>query len=65
MDGGQEHDVLDRIEAALARIERATAALVDRREALISRHATLREAVAETLSDLDALIDAGQPGHDA
>jgi hypothetical protein len=60
MDGGQDHDALDRIESAIARIERATAALANRHDALKSRHAVLREAVTESLSDLDALIAGEQ-----
>jgi hypothetical protein len=65
MDGGQDQDALDRIESAIARIERATVILASRHDALRSRHAVLREAVTESLSDLDALIARQQATGDA
>jgi hypothetical protein len=65
MDGGQDQDALDRIESAIARIERATAMLANRHDALRSRHAILREAVTESLSDLDALIAGEQTANGA
>jgi hypothetical protein len=48
---------LDRIDAALARIEVALRQQQDASAGLEVRHARLREAVGQSLARLDALID--------
>jgi hypothetical protein len=53
---GSDPDALTRIDAAIERIERATAMLGDAHRGLRQRHARLRQEVAGTLADLDALI---------
>lgn len=60
MEGASIDQALGRIEAALSRIEQAaeTDARPDRE--LAERHERLREAVGQSLQQLDALI-AGQP----
>lgn len=45
----------DRIDAALARIERAVAARDQAAAALTARHASLRSKVGEAIAALDAL----------
>jgi len=47
---------LERIERALARIERAVAANRQESEALARRHATLKSRMAEALTALDEVI---------
>ncbi|MDG5487535.1 hypothetical protein ACNI3Q_01445 [Sphingomonas sp. FW199] len=47
---------LSRIDAALARIERAAAARTAATEQLARRHATLRDGLAEAVTALDSLI---------
>lgn len=67
MNGGSFENALERIEAAVARIERASAAHLERaadrpsqsEQALADRHERLRAAVGQSLRQLDDLI-AGQ-----
>jgi hypothetical protein len=47
---------IDRIERALARIERAVTANRQANEALARRHATLKARMAEALTALDEVI---------
>ena len=60
MDGGSVENSLDRIEAAIARIERAAGRLGSADEALLARHERLRSAVTQSLRQLDQLL-ASQP----
>lgn len=56
MTGERTQQALTRIEAALARIERAGTAAHDAAGDAARKHETLRAAVTETLRDLDILI---------
>jgi hypothetical protein len=56
MTAGPTPDAISRIDAALARIERAANVLSDGHHTLKRRHAKLRSDVADALADLDALI---------
>ena len=47
---------VDRIEAAIARIEAAVAARVERGDILAQRHAALQARMAEAVSALDDVI---------
>jgi len=59
MDGGSAEKALERIEAAIARIERASTRPNAADEALRTRHERLRSAVTQSLRELDELL-AGQ-----
>jgi hypothetical protein len=52
----------DRIDRALARIERAIAARMRESDALATRHAALRARIAEAVSALDDVIARGDAG---
>ena len=54
-----EPDSATRIEAALARIERAAADRARDRQQLIDRHAQLRARVAEAIAAIDDLAPGG------
>ena len=56
MDGGSVENALDRIEAALARIEAAATARAYATERLAHRHAVLREKIEAAVESLDTLI---------
>jgi len=61
MSGAQTDQTLVRLDAAISRIEAAldrpvAAAVSEPDHALAARHDSLRQAVAETLRDLDGLI---------
>jgi hypothetical protein len=60
MDGGNSDTALQRIEAALVRIEAATARQQANAGEWEARHQRLREAVHQSLQQLDDLI-ADQP----
>ena len=61
MDANSGNSALQRIEAALARIERAATARAPRADAdLLRRHEALQAEVSETVAALDALIARGQ-----
>jgi hypothetical protein len=60
MDGASFQNALDRIEAAIARLESAAARPPQKDEALAARHERLRSAVSQSLRRLDDLI-ASQP----
>ena len=68
MSGAQTDQTLVRLDAAITRIEAALTRPVLRPvaeadQALAARHETLRQAVAESLRDLDGLIaEADQVG---
>lgn len=51
-----EINPVDRIEAAIARIEAAIAARNDAASALAARHSTLRHRMAEAIEAIDDLI---------
>ena len=53
---------LDRLEAALGRLEAAGNARAADDDDLADRHARLRDAVARTIADLDALARDGGGG---
>lgn len=59
MAGDHSHPALARIDAAIARIEAATLRPRESaaNDALAARHQALRTAVAETLGELDAVIE--------
>ena len=59
MNGGSPENALDRIEAAIARIENAARQPADGDSDLLARHERLKSSVAQTLGQLDDLI-AGQ-----
>lgn len=61
MDGGSIEKAVERIEAALARIENAAQQSVDDAAGLEARHVGLKQAVANSLRQIDDLI-AGQQG---
>ena len=52
-------DPVQRIEAALARIEAAARARADERTVLAQRHTRLRERVAEAVAAIDELAAGG------
>lgn len=56
MTGGSVENALDRIEAAIVRIERAAARPAPADEALRARHERLRTAVTQSLRQLDDLL---------
>lgn len=56
MQGDRAEQALARLEAALARIETSADRAVRRGREVEARHETLREAVTETLGQLDAVI---------
>jgi len=56
MDGGSVENALDRIEAALARIESAATRPIQAEQALRARHERLRTAVTQSLRQLDELL---------
>jgi len=62
MNGRSSQHALDRIESAIARIERAAASLSDDTARQKARHELLREAVSQSLGDLDALLAARPEG---
>lgn len=49
-------DLAARIDAALTRIERAAAGQRDAREAIVRRHAALRERIVEAVRAIDDLV---------
>lgn len=53
----QATPALNRIDAAIARIERAAATTRTDRDALSRRHDQLRAEIAEAIASLDAVID--------
>ena len=60
MEGNSSTQAMERIEAALARIDAALAKLPPQNPnvmALVNKHEKLREDVADTLRDLDSLIE--------
>ncbi len=61
MSGGQAENAAARIEAALVRIEQASARLVSERHELGARHARLKQAVSKSLAEMDRLIAEAQP----
>ena len=58
-------DALSRIDAALARIERALPKRLAERDLAATRHERLREEVEAALGDLDALIDDASKENEA
>ena len=61
MSGGQAENAIARIEAALVRIEQASARLVSERHELGARHVRLKQAVSRSLAEMDRLIAEAQP----
>lgn len=64
MDEASISQALDRIEAALARVEAASHEAVRAQRdhtALGQRHQRLRATVSQSLSELDALLGRGTP----
>jgi hypothetical protein len=59
MEGASIEKALERIEAALTRIENAASSVSIPNDELAERHARLRAAVAQSLQQLDGLL-AGQ-----
>jgi hypothetical protein len=56
MEGASIELALDRIEAALARIDNAASRDTTSQDDLAERHQRLREAVAQSLRQLDGLL---------
>lgn len=56
---------LNRIDAAIARIERAAATARTDREALSRRHEQLRGEIADAIAALDAVIDRSESAESA
>ena len=56
MDADNQKSALERIDAALARIERAAANRPAGDSALASRHEALRDEVAQAIQQIDAII---------
>ncbi|WP_315761249.1 hypothetical protein [Sphingomonas sp. Y38-1Y] len=56
MEASEHHPAIDRIEAAIARIERASASRAYAGDSLARRHAALRARMEEAVAALDALI---------
>ena len=56
MEAPDQHPSISRIEAAVARIERATATRAYSTDSLARRHAALRQRMEEAVAVLDELI---------
>jgi hypothetical protein len=56
MEAPDQHPAIQRIEAAVARIERAAAARAYAADSLARRHAALRSRMEEAVAVLDELI---------
>lgn len=61
MQGSSADAALGRIEAAIQRIESAAQSIVSRGDDLANRHERLKISVAETLNELDELIESVEP----
>jgi hypothetical protein len=57
MEGASVDHALDRIEAALIRLEEAASRAPKPDQALVDRHDALRAAVSDSLRQLDDLLD--------
>ena len=56
MDGGSIESALDRIDDALARLERAVSRPLPEESGLRERHERLKASVSQALEELDAVI---------
>ena len=61
MEGGSTDTALERIEAAIARIEQAALRRNESTAQLRFRHEKLKTAVSESLGELDAVIAGQRP----